>query len=71
HRAPFAMQPAFAPDPGIARFLCGTQPIVSMSIVECGLDVFLQTDMHAIRRKSLALTDAFIALVEARCAGLS
>ncbi|WAS55778.1 kynureninase [Burkholderia ambifaria] len=71
HRAPFAMQPGFAPDPGIARFLCGTQPIVSMSMVECGLDVFLQTDMHAIRRKSLALTDAFIALVEARCAGLS
>ncbi|WP_249188746.1 kynureninase [Burkholderia dolosa] len=71
HRAPFAMQPGFAPDPGIARFLCGTQPIVSMSMVECGLDVFLQTDMHAIRRKSLALTDAFIALVEARCAGRS
>lgn len=69
HRAPFAMQPEFAPDPGIARFLCGTQPIVSMSMVECGLDVFLQTDMHAIRRKSLALTDAFVALVEARCEG--
>ncbi len=69
HRAPFAMQPAFEPDPGIARFLCGTQPIVSMSMVECGLDVFAQTDMHAIRRKSLALTDAFVALVESRCAG--
>lgn len=69
HRAPFAMQPEFVPDPGIARFLCGTQPVVSMSMVECGLDVFLQTDMHAIRRKSLALTDAFIALVESRCAG--
>ncbi|AIO65464.1 kynureninase [Burkholderia oklahomensis] len=69
HRAPFAMQPTFEPDPGIARFLCGTQPIVSMSMVECGLDVFAQTDMHAIRRKSLALTDAFIALVESRCAG--
>ncbi|WP_425128544.1 kynureninase [Burkholderia latens] len=71
HRAPFAMEPGFAPDPGIARFLCGTQPIVSMSMVECGLDVFLQTDMQTIRRKSLALTDAFIALVEERCAGLS
>jgi hypothetical protein len=30
-----------------------------------------QTDMQALRRKSLALTDLFIALVEARCAGLS
>ncbi|AOK30465.1 MULTISPECIES: kynureninase [Burkholderia] len=69
HRTPFAMQPGFDPDPGIARFLCGTQPIVSMSMIECGLDVFAQTDLQAIRRKSLALTDAFIALVESRCAG--
>ncbi len=67
HRAPFAMQPEFEPIPGIARFLCGTPSILSMALVECGLDIFLQTDMHAIRRKSLALTDAFIALVETRC----
>ncbi|WP_323121118.1 kynureninase [Burkholderia alba] len=71
HRAPFAMQPGFEPDPGIARFLCGTQPIVSMSMVETGLDLFHETDMHALRRKSLALTDAFIALVETRCEGQS
>jgi kynureninase len=29
--------------------------------------VFLQTDMQAVRKKSLALTDLFIELVEARC----
>lgn len=69
HRAPFAMDPRYTPDDGIGRFLCGTQPIVSMALVESGLDVFLETDMHAVRRKSLALTDQFIALVEARCAG--
>jgi kynureninase len=67
HAAPFAMQPAFAPTPGIRRALCGTQPIVSMALVECGLDIFAQTDMQAIRRKSLALTDLFIKLVEQRC----
>ncbi len=71
HRAPFAMEPGFAPDASISRFLCGTQPIVSMSMVECGLDIFHETDMAAIRRKSLALADAFIALVETRCAGFS
>ncbi|GLU35465.1 kynureninase [Trinickia caryophylli] len=69
HDTPFAMQPAYRPAEGIARFLCGTQPIVSMSLVEAGLDVFLETDMHAVRRKSLALTDFFIELVQARCAG--
>ncbi|WP_246795823.1 kynureninase [Burkholderia perseverans] len=69
HRAPFAMDPGFVPDTGIARFQCGTQPIVSMAMVECGLDIFHETDMPAIRRKSLALADAFIALVERHCAG--
>ena len=61
------MNPVYRPDNGIGRYLCGTQPIVSMALVECGLDVFLQTDMQAIRRKSLALTDLFIELVETRC----
>ncbi|CAD6539586.1 kynureninase [Paraburkholderia sabiae] len=67
HRAPFAMDPTYTADDGIGRFLCGTQPMVSMALVECGLDVFLQTDMQAIRKKSLALTDLFIDLVESRC----
>ncbi|MDL2354786.1 MAG: kynureninase [Pseudomonadota bacterium] len=67
HAAPFAMAPAYAPVDGIGRALCGTQPIVSLALVECGLEVFEQTSMAAIRAKSLALTDLFIALVEARC----
>lgn len=68
HAAPFAMQPDFSPTAGIRRALCGTQPIISLALVECGLDVFGQTNMQAIRAKSLALTDLFIALVETRCA---
>ena len=69
HAAPFDMAPHFAPCDGIGRALCGTQPIVSLAMVECGLDVFAQTDMAAIRAKSLALTSLFIELVETRCAG--
>jgi kynureninase len=68
HAAPFAMAPHFSPTDGIGRALCGTQPIVSLAMVECGLEVFAETSMAAIRQKSLALTDLFIALVEARCA---
>jgi kynureninase len=67
HAAPFAMAPDFAPVDGIGRALCGTQPIVSLAMVECGLEIFEQSSMEAIRAKSLALTDLFIALVEARC----
>jgi kynureninase len=68
HATPFAMQPQFVPTTGIRQALCGTQPIVSLAMVECGLDIFAKTNMSAIRAKSLALTDLFIALVEARCA---
>jgi kynureninase len=68
HRTPFAMHPEYTPDNGIGRYLCGTQPIVSLSLVQCGLDIFAQTSMEALRRKSLALTDLFIQLVESRCA---
>ncbi|SFI78469.1 MULTISPECIES: kynureninase [unclassified Pseudomonas] len=68
HTRQFAMESNYAPSAGIARYLCGTQPITSLAMVECGLEIFAQTDMASLRSKSLALTDLFIALVEARCA---
>ena len=68
HTRQFAMEATYAPSAGIARYLCGTQPITSLAMVECGLEIFAQTDMASLRRKSLALTDLFIALVESRCA---
>ncbi len=67
HAAPFAMSHGFTAAGGIGRALCGTQPVTSLALVECGLEIFEETDMQAIRTKSLALTDLFIALVEARC----
>jgi kynureninase len=73
HEAPFAFTPDYRPASGIARYLCGTQPILSLTALDCGLDTVLaaqpQGGMAALRRKSLALTDLFIALVEDRCAG--
>ncbi|CAM3637306.1 kynureninase [Paracidovorax anthurii] len=73
HAAPFAFTPGYQPAQGIARYLCGTQPIISLSALQCGLDVFTAAGplggMAALRAKSLALTDLFIRLVEERCAG--
>jgi kynureninase len=73
HAAPFEFTPEYRPAQGIARYLCGTQPILSMTALECGLDTLLAADavggMEALRTKSLALTDLFIRLVEERCAG--
>jgi kynureninase len=69
HARQFDMAPGYQPRQGIARYLCGTQPLASLAMVECGLDVFAQTSMTALRKKSLALTDLFISLVEEHCAG--
>ena len=73
HAAPFEFTPDYRPAPGITRYLCGTQPILSLAALECGLEVFGAADalggMGALRAKSLALTDLFITLVEERCAG--
>src|SRR6185369_6627535 len=41
HAAPFEFTPGYRPAPGIARYLCGTQPILSMAALECGLDTLL------------------------------
>jgi kynureninase len=73
HAAPFEFTPDYRPAPGIARYQCGTQPILSLIALECGVRTLLAAEplggMAALRAKSLALTDLFIALVEQRCAG--
>ena len=68
HRAPFAMDPAYAPAAGIQRAMCGTQPVLSLALIECGLAIFGQVTMAALREKSLALSDLFLALLAQHCA---
>jgi kynureninase len=65
HAAPFAFERDFTPDVGIKRFLCGTPPIISLRGVDVALDALDGIELAAIRQKSLALTDLFIARVEA------
>lgn len=73
HAAPFEFTPQYRPAPGIGRYLCGTQSVLGMAALDCGLDTVLAAQplggMAALRRKSLALTDLFIRLVGERCAG--
>ena len=73
HAAPFAFTPDYRPAPGIARYLCGTPPVIQMAALECGVDTVLAAEpfgsMEALREKSLALTDLFLRLIEERCAG--
>ena len=73
HAAPFEFSPVYLPASGIRRFACGTPPILSLSALEAGLEVFEVAEalggMAALRRKSTALGDLFIECIEARCAG--
>lgn len=72
HAAPFEFAPDYRPARGIARFACGTPPVLSLAALECGVDTVLAAEpfggMRALRRKSLALTELFIELLAARCA---
>lgn len=67
HARPFAMEPGFEAHAGIRAALCGTQPMVSLALVEVGVDMFARAGMAAVRRKSLALSDLFMALIEQEC----
>jgi kynureninase len=70
HAAPFAFDRDFRPDSGIKRFLCGTQPIISMRGVQAALDAMEGVEVAALRQKSLALTDLFMARLSALLPGL-
>jgi kynureninase len=73
HAAPFEFTPEYRPAPGIGRYQCGTPAVLSLAALECGVATLLAAEslggMAALRTKSLALTDLFIALVDERCAG--
>jgi kynureninase len=73
HAAPFEFTPGYRPAAGIARYLCGTPPILAVAALECGVDTVLAAEplggMAALRAKSLELTRLFARLVRERCAG--
>lgn len=69
HAAPFAFEEAYRPAPGVASFLSGTPPILSLKALEAGLEAFDGVDLGALREKSMRLTQLFIELINERCCG--
>jgi kynureninase len=69
HAEPFEFAMSYRPAAGIRQYVVSTQPILSLAALEEGVDLLLQADLSQLRVKSQALTEAFITLVEARCAG--
>lgn len=63
HKTPFEFDAKYVAADGMARFLAGTPPVLSMSVLDAALDVFADVDMCQIREKSLALSRLFMRLV--------
>jgi kynureninase len=70
HAAPFAFDLGYTPARGIDRMRVGTPPVLSLAALDAALDAFDGVDMGAVRAKSIALSDLFIAEVEVRCPDL-
>ncbi len=69
-REQFAMGPAYDPVPGIGRFLAGTPSILGLAAVEVGAELVREAGIEALRRKSVALTELVVSLLDERLAPL-
>ena len=71
HAAPFEFSTAYAPAAGIARYVCGTPPVLSLAALECGVATVLAAEplggLPALHAKAQALTGLFIDQVQRRC----
>ena len=68
HADPFGFSHQYTPAQGIKRMLSGTQPILSMRGVGCGLDTFSGIKLDDVRAKSMSLCHLFIELIRQECA---
>jgi kynureninase len=69
HAQPFAFVDGYEAAPGMGRMLVGTSSQLGLIALEAALTAFDGVDMHALRRKSEALTDLFIRLADQELTG--
>lgn len=67
HQSPFAFDLDYRPGRGIERLRVGTPPVIQMAALEAAMDVWDHATIQDVRARSIELTDAFIAGVEAAC----
>ena len=66
----FAFDLDYVPTTGLRRFLTGTPPVVSLTLLEPGVDILLEAGMDALRAKSVQQTSYLIDLWETQLAPL-
>ena len=64
HKDPFAFDVDYVPADDIRQFLAGTPPIASYGALEVALDIWERVSMDDVRRKSIALSDFFVQLID-------
>ena len=67
HEAPFTFGPTYTPADNITKFSCGTPSVLAIVALGVGLDTFEHFKMADIRKKSLALSDLFLTLMDTHC----
>jgi kynureninase len=67
HAAPFAFDQSYRPGAGIERMRVGTPPVLALAALEAAMDIWDRVSMQDLRAASLALSERFIAGVEAAC----
>jgi kynureninase len=70
HESPFAFDLDYRPGSAIERMRVGTPPVLQMAALEASLDIWDTVDMDQLRATSVALSEQFIAGVEASCPDL-
>ena len=69
-RDPFRFGLEYQPAEGIRRFLTGTPPVLSLAMIEPGVDLILEAGLDRIREKSVRQTEYLIELYDALLAPL-
>lgn len=71
HAAPFEFARDYTPAPGAAGMRIGTPPVIALAALDAALDAWEGVEMADLRARSIELSEAFIAGVEALDAGLT
>ncbi len=71
HDAPFEMSLNYRPAMRTERMRVGTPPIIQLSVLQQAMNIWDHVDMDELRAASIALSEHFIAEVEARCPQLN
>ena len=67
---PFQFSLEYQPSPGLRKLLTGTPPVLSLALIEPGVDLLLEAGLERLRAKSVRQTEYLIGLSDAWLAPL-